>query len=373
MIQLTKKNWCALGLGLFAAYMIIAARPVPLETVLKKQWLSSLESDYPIQLLSDVAGGQKAIASTGPGEGIPFVVGKRFGYVDGGGRFLINRENRDGQEKISLSQTAWAAYPAIPEELEIKTPHDEVLFTINAPNGYPLFLDGKVYILSSERNSLSSLNSQGEVLWRHDYGAPLTCFAAGGGFILSGSVDGIIELINAEGRTSSPTFEPGGSRIPVILGCAISRDAAHIALIAGIDDQRFLLLERFEDTYKVSYHEFLKDGFRRPVFIDFIEGDRMVAFEREEGLGVYEVNYRTSHIIPLEGTIMDMDSSGDAKVLFLVTSLSDTDKRLVEIRLPDTIIMQAPFKSRNEYLVRNKNQLIVGSDSALVAFEIGKK
>ncbi|GHU57324.1 hypothetical protein FACS189442_6300 [Spirochaetia bacterium] len=150
-----------------------------------------------------------------------------------------------------------------------------------------------------------------------------------------------------------------------------------LGIISGIDDQRFLLLEHFglpgSGEYKAGYHEFLEDGFRRAVRISFIDNDSRIAFERQGGLGIYEINNRISRRIPLEGEIAALDAEGSGGLLFVIISQSELQKRLIAISLPGTIIMEAPFKSDAAFLGRRGSRLYLGGGSTLASFELGKK
>lgn len=360
-----KKYWFASVVLFFVGYVLIAARPVPVETILSPQWLSSLESAYP-----DASGRDEAPENR---DLIPFQLGNRFGYVGADGRFTINQE-RGGY--ISLSKEYWAEYDPVPGVIEVRNPLNEKILTIENPQGYPLFLDKKIFLLNNEQNSLSALDDGGKVRWTYDFAAPITVIDAAAGFILAGSLDGTVEVLNDQGQRIF-FFEPGGSRLSVILGCAISRDGSKLAIISGIDDQRFLLLDRFGDAgsteYRVIYHEFLDDGFRRAVHVSFIDDDTRIVFECQGGLGIYHINTRTNVKIPLEGEIAALDGTGSDRLLFAVTSQSKQQKRLVAIRLPGTIIIEAPFKSGTAFLSREGSRIYVGGGMTLASFELDKK
>jgi hypothetical protein len=355
------KIWLLPGLIIFFIYVFAAAQPIPEETILVPRWLTSLESNYPVNL------GGNPSEKDAP---LPFQIGERFGYIEDDGSFIINRLR---QGSVSLSAGNWAEYEAIPSSIQVMNPRSEPVMEIENPGGYPVFLDGRVFIVGREQNSISALDSRGEVLWTYDFPAPLTCIDGAGGFFLAGTLDGTVELLNSSGRQVFPPFEPGGSRLSVILGCAVSRDASRLALVSGIDDQRFLLLEQSGESYRVVYHEFLTDGFRRAVHIAFIDGGAKIAYEREGGLGIYDIASRTSVNLPVEGEIAALDESGADGVLFVITSLGPTAKRLVTIQLPGTIVMNAPFKSGNVFLGRRDNRLYVGGDLSMASFELSKK
>jgi hypothetical protein len=351
-----RKYWIIVLFLLFTFYAFIAGKPIPVETILISQWLKSLESDYP------------DFKETGPL--IPFELGRRFGYVDSQGYFVLNRVKG---EYISLSKDLWAEYQALPESIEVRNPLSSRIITIKDSRGYPKFLDNRIFIINYEQTSLSLVDDFGTIQWTHDFAAPLTYMDAAAGLILTGSLDGMVELLDGNGRLVFPPFEPGGSRYSVILGCRISRDGSKLAIISGIDPQRFLLLERFGDSYKVIYHEFLSRSFRREVHLAFIDNDNRVVFERDRGLGIYTIQTRKSLFLPLDGDIHAIDGSGDDGLLFVITAEPGLRKNLVVIHLPGTKIIEAPFISQTAFLGRQGSRVFIGGGTTMASFELDKK
>jgi hypothetical protein len=359
-----KKIWLISGMLLFIGYFFAAARPVPKETVLASRWLSSLDSGQPVSVGGDSSGADF--------EGlIPFTLGSRFGYVNSTGHFSVNR-TKTGE--VYLSETLWAEYGAEPDRIEIMNNTGEGEMTLEDPRGYPLLLDGRIFLVGSEQNALWELDSSGKILWTYEFASPLTCVDAAAGLILAGSLDGAAEVLNSKGERIF-FFETGGSRYAVILGCAITRDGSRLGIISGIDDQRFLLMERFGSggDYKVIYHEFLEDGFRRPVHISFIDEDRRLVFERQGGIGIYEISSRKSSKIAMDGEIAAIDGTGGQGLFFVVTSLPAGRKELTGIRLPGKIVLAAPFQSSGVFLGRRGSRLFIGGGSTLASFELEKK
>jgi hypothetical protein len=372
-----KKIWITAGLLLFVMYFFAAPRPVPRETVLKARWLTSLDSDYPVYIGENSPDPESGTAAAGEaaseGRLLPFTLGGRFGYVDSRGHFAINR-SKTGY--ISLDENFWSEYGHEPDRLEVNNPVTGEVTVVEEGRGYPLFLDGRIYLIGIEGNSLAALDEGGNTLWTYDFAAPLTCAVSAGGIIATGSLDGVVEVLNTDGKQLF-SFKPGGSRLEVILGCAVSRDGSRLGIISGIDDQRFLLLERFGDTanseYKVVYHEFLEDGFRREVLITFIEDDNWIVFERERGLGVHRISARRSLKIPLDGAISVLDGSGGAGLLFLITSAPGEQKKLIALKLPGKIIMEAPFSGETAFLGRSGRRIYTGGRTTLASFELEKQ
>ncbi|MDR0525254.1 MAG: WD40 repeat domain-containing protein [Spirochaetaceae bacterium] len=362
-----QKQWILIGAGVLLVYIFGAAQPIPEETVLSHRWLKSLESSYP-----------RVAEEEGPV--LPFFLGNRraghFGYVDKDGNFTVNQSLKE-HHNVYLSPTAWAEHTAIPKSIEVRNALNQPVVTIEDAFGYPMILDGRMFLINSALTSLSELDETGGVRWTYDFASYLTVIDGANGLIAAGLLNGSVEILNDQGRRIF-SFEPGGSRISVIYGCAMSQDGSRIGVIAGADLQRFLLLERFAGgsggpEYKVVYHEFLEEGFRRPVHIEFVDKDERIAFERQGGLGLYEIRSRTSLKLPLEGEIKELDSIGGDRLLFLVTAQSKFEKRLVAVRFPGTIVIEAPFKSEYTFLGRQDSRIYVGGNMTLAAFELEKK
>jgi hypothetical protein len=376
--QEKKKYWIIAGLSLFFVYFFTAARPIPRETILSPRWLSSLDSEYPVLIgenaVSPDSENSENSAPPRPGDSlIPFILGDHFGYVDSEGVFSMNRVK---SSFVSLAENYWTEYDAEPERVEVFNVHGGRAALIEKSRSYPLLLDGRIFLVGSEQNSLSALDDSGKILWTYDFAAPLTCVDAAGGIILAGSLDGVVEVLDDAGKLVF-SFEPGGSRLSVILGCAVSGDGSRLGIISGIDDQRFLLLERFGGTakneYRVVYHEFLEDGFRRGTYISFIEEDSHIVFERQGGLGIYNISARKSFKIPLEGEIKAIDSSGGDGLFFVISSPRQGQKKLIAVRLTGQVVMEAPFKGETAFLRRSGSRIYLGGGKTIASFELEKR
>ena len=374
---------------LFLIYFIIAARPIPPETILASGWISSLQTEVPPELppnSADEGSPDDNSQIKPPGQLIPFTLGGNFGYVNKSGQFAINKTKTGN---IYLGENLWAEYDLEPLNIEIKNILEETVMNIENPGGYPILLDNRVFILGSEQNSLSEISADGSILWIYEFGAPLTCIDAAADLILTGSIDGYIEILDSYGKRIF-YFEPGGSRYSVILGCALSSDGSYLGIISGIDQQRFLLFERFGNSgeYKVVYHEFLGGGFRRPVQISFIDNDQRLVFESPAGIGCYNIKSRYGIQIPLDGEIIAIDDSGDQGYFFLITSHSTGRKELVGIKFPrdswiplsmfrqnmrSAVFLKAPFKSNNAFLGRTGSMIIAGGGTTLISFNLEEK
>ena len=402
----------------FLFYFLAAARPIPREIILAPSWISSLGS-VPVSGSADFFADGSADSHTNDPALInltgnsyfpqsrkdnllPFSLGLRFGFVDASGQFALNRINSND---IYLSPNMWTEYEAEPSSIVINNIYNNQEIYIENPVGYPLLLDNRIFLLGSEQNALSEIDNEGNIIWTYEFGAPLTAIDAAAGFVVTGSLDGLIEVFDSYG-TRIFHFEPDGSRYAVILGCAISHNGSRIGIISGIDQQRFLLLERLGNDidYKVVYHEFLDTGFRRPVRVSFIDDDQRIVYERMGGIGCYNIRSRRAISIQLDGEIAAFDQSGEEGFFFVITShgppygdfLSNRQQmKLVGIKFPpdkrfelsriaaqDTIFIKAQFKSDDVFLGRTRtggfnssgsSMLIAGGGSALISFVLEEK
>ncbi|MCL2209194.1 MAG: WD40 repeat domain-containing protein [Treponema sp.] len=355
----------------FIVYFLSASRSILPETVLAPRWISSLESEAPLIISSSEESGKM----------LPFILGPRFGYVDTSGKFAVNKIK---EANIYLSDKLWTEFISTPDRIEIKNIKQETVINLENVKGYPVLLDDRIFIFGNDQNELSEIGPDGSVLWTYEYGALLTCIDAASGLVLTGSLDGIIEILDSEGNRVY-YFRPGGSRYEVILGCSISRNGSYLGIICGIDRQRFILLERFgnDREYKVVYHEYLDAGFRRPVHISFIDEDSRIVFEREGGIGCYSIRSRRLMTIPLEGKVAAVDDLGSGGVLFLITSRSMQRNELIGVKIPhdrlvssdmrNNIFMRAPFRSEHIFLGRTGSMLVAGGGNLLVSFEMEEK
>jgi len=343
----------------FIGYILLAVQPIPQETILSSNWLTSLEAE-------------NAELGQIRGRLIPFTLGSRFGYVDAEGNLILNKER---EQIVSLSAEYWAEYPPSPGELLIHNVQQDAGITFNNPQGYPLFLDGRIFLIAKDQCALEELDKDGNVLWSYSFEAPLTCIDAAGSYVLTGTLDGMIDLLDSGGNPLFPSFAPGASRIPVILGCRISSDGAKLAVISGIDKQRFIFFERYGSSdYRVTYHEFLQgDGFRREIQMAFIENDTRVIFEQEAGLGVYDVRSRTSITLPLSGRLEALDEMGGSGLFFFISSGTGGEKRFTAFKPPNLELIAIPFKSESVFLCRRGKELYLGGGATLASFTLDKR
>jgi len=345
------------GAGVLVAYSFAASAPLPKETTLEPAWIRPLAS------AEESADAERPL--------IPYRIAssasavESFGYFDAEGRFALNRKARSG---LSISRDAWSEYEATPTGFVVKDPFGADLASV-AARGYPFFDDGRTFVVAPEQNSVAEYDADGKLVFERALPAPATCADAAGGMLLVGLLDGRVQLIDADGKAAFD-FSPGGSRLETILAAALSSDGNKMALIAGIDPQRFLLLEKTNGNFKVTHHEFLGKGFRRPAAAGFAGNDRWILFEREGGLGVYDTKNKASNVVETEGRVAAFESDARDDLLFLVAEEGPNRKALLGIELPDRVFLKSRFDSPAAFIDRRGDRVFVGGDGSIVAFDL---
>lgn len=342
--------WCVIFIG----YAFFAARPVQKEVVLDLKWINSLETSYP---------------AAGINEDLrPFKLGERFGYITNSGKFSIKLE-KTGQ--LALSPKFWAEFSGVERSINIKNPEGKTVLTLTSPQGYPFFLGDKIFIMHRSQSSVSHIDEAGNEIWRHDFASIITCVDAGDDFFLAGMLDGSVDLLGKDGKILF-SQETSGSRLSAVYGCALDPSGQKVAVISGLDDQRFMFIEETGGVWRITYHEFLGDGFNRPVHIRFVDGGKKVVFERESGIGIYDILTRNSNMIEFDGTLRALDADGGGGLLFFIAEESKGEYKLIAAS-QNRVFIAAPFKSKSSFLDRRGGELVIGGGSVLAAFSITER
>jgi hypothetical protein len=355
MIKLKPHYNKALFCLVFIVYALFAARPIGKETVLSLKWLRPLEAGQPL-------------VSTETNY-FPFNFGEWFGYVSADGQFAISQQKKG---YIASSPAFWAEFSGEPELIDVKNPLNQTVFTLKNPHGYPFFLDNKIFVMRNGQNSVSRVDGDGRTLWYYDFSSTITCVAASVNLLLVGLLDNTIELIDSLSGARVFSFELSASRLAAVYGCALSEDGKKIAVISGKDKQRFVLMEPVNGVWRVTYHEFLGEGFNRPVSVQFVNNGKYVVFERENGAGIYNTETRKSSVVNFEGRIIHINADGTNDLFFFMVEQEPERKKIVVVE-NGRIMISAPFESRWGFFERHKNEVFIGGGKTLAAFSIEKK
>jgi hypothetical protein len=265
---------CAIIAAVGLVYFFVCARPLPKELVLEPTWSRAIPPD---------AAAQKAAPWKEGRDLQSFRFRDSFGYFDKAGEAILALPQPFG---AAVSDSAYILYDRLPESFSIKAPGGKELAKFS-DTGYPFFGGDRLFMVHPGQSSVSELSSEGKRLWTHDFPSIITVFDSSPGLALFGLMDGSLVGLDKAGNEVLD-FSPGGSRIAGIYGCAVSPDGELVAAISGFDRQRLVVLEKRSSAYRVTWHRYLAEGFRRPVSMAFTRDGKYLVFEQAGSLGIYD-------------------------------------------------------------------------------------
>ena len=287
-----------------------------------------------------------------------------FGYADlQGNLYYVSRRLHN----LSLSDIGFVNYGSVPDHVVFMSSRGEFEFSIKS-HGYPLMdSSGQVlYSVNTDRSGLKRIDREGQILWSRSFPTLLTTIALAGQQCLLGLMDGQALLIDAEGDIVY-RHEPGSSRIPILLGAALSQDGNQIALISGIDPQRLTVLEGRTEEFVPDFTQTLDSDFRREVRLSFSPDGRFLFYEVEDGLGVLDVRKGSSERLPVSGVLESMDSSSE----FSAGAFGLAEgSRLLVFRPLDSVLLSREVGAEEVYVKVLGNSLILGFNGVLLRADL---
>ena len=290
-----------------------------------------------------------------------------FGYADLQGNLYYLGQTL---HNLSLSDIGFINYGRVPDHVVFMNPRGEFQFSVKS-YGYPLLeSSGQVlYSINTDRGGLKRIDNEGEVLWSMSFPTPIATVALAGEECLLGLLDGRALLVGAEGDVLYQ-HTPEGSRIPVLLGTAVSADRNHIALISGIDPQTLTVVERRSEEFVPDFMQSLGSDFRREVRVSFSPDARFLFYEVEDGLGVLDVRKKSSGRLRTSGVLESMDSGPEFTVAAF--QLARGSKLLI-FRPLSSVLLSREIAAEGVYVKVLGSSLILGFDGVLLRCDLSEE
>ncbi|MBB6481984.1 hypothetical protein [Spirochaeta isovalerica] len=274
--------------------------------------------------------------SRNSGRTFAFSLGRYFGYFTNDLDLSYAASSDFG---VAIGDEAFINYSKVPGILDIQDSLGEGRAIIET-TGYPVIEQNRVVVLSEDYISLFDLD--GNQFWKKEILSFVTSLSIIDDLVLIGFLDGSCELISDSGETVL-NYRPGGSRIEAVYSVAVSPDGQTIALISGLDPQRFVILEKRKNEYKPVHHFELNFQYRRTVDMFFSSDSSKVFFENPQGINVYNVMSQELKTIGgsgrLENIFVDEESGFFSMMLkeenyAALRVLTPTNRSLLERDIP---------------------------------------
>lgn len=297
-------------------------------------------------------------ASSGSRGTVSFSLGDHFGYFTDE-MALTYWAERD--YRVAISDSSFINYPKIPSVLDIQQSNGEGRAIIET-TGYPLLAEDKIVVLSDSFISLYDLD--GNLFWKKEILSFVTTISVNSDHVLIGYLDGLCELISMSGQVIL-SYRPGGSRIESIYSSALSEDGQHIALISGLDPQRFILLQKRKEEFKPVHHFELDHQYRRTIDMYFSDDDSRVFFESPQGIKVFTVLTRDMNSLGgggrLEKIYLDRDDG-----FYSLLVKEDSSARLQVLTPENRTLLDRSFSGSQYYFRKNDENFYIGADNRLM-------
>ncbi len=230
----------------------------------------------------------------------PFQLADRFGYVTPVGTLAYLSSTGF---RVTLSPRGFVTYPRVGTTWLLQDGTGEVLLPFSG-NGYPLLSgDGaRLFLVRTDLTGLTELSARGEPAWTRDFPTLMTTASVSGDWTAVGLLDGTLALLDRGGAVAFQRQVPG-SRIPVVLGCAVTPDGSRLAAVAGIDPQYVIVFERRGTSWAVVSQAELGTDFRREVRIGFAPDGRWLVCEGRGGVAVVLVAGGHPQVVSMRGTL----------------------------------------------------------------------
>jgi hypothetical protein len=337
-------------------YFALFPYPVGRELVVRPVWASAIPAALP-------AAGE----ATAGLAAAPFQLGDLFGYVDTDGALLSAGRT---PFQVALSARGFVTYTRLGSTWIFQDPRGRRQFTFSG-SGYPLLSpDGtRLFTVKTDASGLTELDRNGDPLWTRDFPSLMTCLSvAGENAMAVGLLSGELTVVDRQGRILASAL-PAGSRIPVILGCAVSADGLRVAAVSGIDPQLLLVEERQGTAYKPLARITLPSEFRREVRMGFDPAGSWLYFENERGVGLWSADTGRASLLPLAG--------GAAEGVFLPThravafvSGAEARREIIIVTPPASLRSREAFTGAAVFAGTIGDGLLLGVDGLLLRIDL---
>ena len=323
----------------------------------------------------DAIGKLKAQASTQAsaqgdrsGRVVPFRLGSYYGFHDR----ELNLISYDVLRKLLplshriLASDFYLDFHSIPGSIIIRDiARAEIGRFLGSSNAF--IVNDAIYQFSNEGHSLHRYSRTGKQEWRSDllpYISSLDNNVRGD--TLVSYVNGRVALLNQQGKLDNE-YMSSGSRVNTVYGVALSKDSENIALIAGLDPQRFIFLKRQQSTYLFEYAQELPNQLRHSQWLRFSDYGSYVFYHSSEGISVYNFRRKQHRLYREAGYLNQFDEQEESDIQFFVF-WSDGVGSLMAIHGTQGELLRLPLRGRHYSLQVEGDTMYLGQDNLVASY-----
>jgi len=336
--------------------VIIGLFPIPTgrESIVKSIWYSSVTKIKPIK------NEQNAEAR------IWYKIGNIYGYTDLNGNIYLREKS---SFFTSLTDTVYTDYSKVAENFYIKNSDGTLLGGFKA-SGYPFFdkTGKRLLVVKTDLSGISEITRTGKAKWKKDFISMITTVSVSSKLIVVGLLDGSMEILNGKGEIIYQ-FKPTGSKIPVIVGTAISDDENLIVCISGLKPQKILIFKKQNGRFSLFLSKETNTDFRREALIKFGWEGRFILTEGEHGVNIVDVLSGKLTPVKLKGAVKDIAVLNNSVAAVVVSELGNRSYFDILDEYGSTVL-HAEFNGKTGSLRQIKNHIIMGLQSGIMGLDI---
>jgi hypothetical protein len=372
-----KKTSFFLFLLLLGLYIFLFPFPLSKETYLLPVWVKDVSH-----------------SETSPGDSqsspIPFRLGDTFGFVSEKGALSLSEAvlyDVSFDENFS-SGGGFVSFSSVSDNLVFRDRKGDFLFAIET-FGYPILMNGRIFVISTDRQTLAEYDDTGAMLWRKSYTSIITAAHAtslgnSDPLIVVGLLNGRTEVLSRSGSLVF-TAESEGSRIAVTYGCGISKDGQYIAISSGIDPRVLSVYERKGGQFKLLFSKTLGDTSRKFTGIRFADDSRSILVAGDGVFRIFDLK-GTEVDRSFSGKLIEYGYGGERSLSYLLSSdsgegefsLFDPEGLLGKGRVgyPGTgylDVVEKRFPAKVSAVTKRGNSFFLGIDTKLMRIDIQER
>jgi hypothetical protein len=340
------------------AYFALFPYPLGRELVARPVWAADLSAAQTGVMPESTSAGSEAPAS--------FRLGGVFGYVTLHGEVQYMDRPLFG---VMLTDAGFINYSRIGTTWFFQDQQGRKKFSFSG-EGYPLLSDdaGRLFTVKSDTTGVRELDRNGDTIWSRDFPSLVTSLSVQPDYLLAGLLSGVLQLVDRRGALAAE-YAPAESRIPVILGCAVSADGSLIAAVSGIDPQTLVVLERRENAYRLASQLVLGSQFRREVRIRFSPDMRTLVLEGDGAARIYDIRSREISALTLPGGLSSFTFLPDRRVAVFLGG-DPSRRELVVAKSSRSLYSREFFPASATFLGRIGDGILLGIDSRLLRIDL---
>ncbi len=297
------------------------------------------------------------------GEKIPFIYKKTAGFFS---KDLKSSWSINVNDGITLMDNGFINLNRENDSFDFINMEGNIDFSI-VNNGYPFSISNRLFIVSRDRKSISEIVDK-QIKWVKEFNHIITSIDGNGDKIVLGFVKGFYSVLDSDGEVTY-SYEPGGSRVPVVYSVLISSDSNYVGVVSGLDPQRFTLYEKKVVEYKPVYAFNIEDQIRRRHNM-YISSDNKNIFV-EDNLGFYMIDIinRSSKLIKTESSLKSVEYIKNHDIYLIHTAATNYNN--IKLLTKDNhVLLNKSFNGENVSVNSLDNSIYIVIDGRVLKLDI---